>query len=120
MSRSEAGGERGFTLIEVLAAVLIVCLVFGLLLQSVTHNLADLSRARQEARAAQVAQDYLRDIEATLEAGDKVEDGVREEACGDPDKDLVCQTIVAEQKLPLPPDYPGELSPSPLFRAANE
>lgn len=118
--RSESAGERGFTLIEVLAAVLIVCLVFGLLLESVTHNLADLSRARLEARAAQVAQDHLKDIQMSLEAGEKLEDGTREEACDDPNNDLLCQTIVVEEKLALPADYPGDLSPSPLFHAPNE
>ena len=121
MSRSEARDEHGFTLIEVLAAVLIVCLVFGLLLESVTRNLRDLSRARQEARAAQVAEDKVRELEVILASGETIEDGVREEPCsGEGADDLICQTIVAPEKLALPADYPGELSPSPLFSAANE
>jgi prepilin-type N-terminal cleavage/methylation domain-containing protein len=116
-SRSEAG----FTLIEVLAAVLIVCLVFGLLLETVTRNLRDLSRARQEARAAQVAEDRVRELSVLISSGEKIEDGVREEPCSAENADdLICQTIVAEEKLALPADYPGELSPSPLFRRANE
>jgi prepilin-type N-terminal cleavage/methylation domain-containing protein len=119
LSRSE--GERGFTLIEVLAAVLIVCLVFGLLLESVTRNLRDLSRARQEARAAQAAEDKVRELEIVLASGEKIEDGVREEPCSSVgDEDLICQTIVAPEKLALPADYPGELSPSSLFSAAHE
>ncbi len=120
MAPSERGSERGFTLIEVLAAVLIVCLVFGLLLESVTRNLRDLSRARQEARAAQIAEDHVRELQALLDAGEKLEDGVKEEPCPEPDQDLTCQTIVSPEKLALPADYPGELSPSPLFTAANE
>jgi prepilin-type N-terminal cleavage/methylation domain-containing protein len=121
LSRSEARGERGFTLIEVLAAVLIVCLVFGLLLESVTHNLRDLSRAREEARAAQVAEDRVRELEVILASGEKLEDGVREEPCSAQGADdLICQTIVVPEKLALPADYPGELSPSRLFSAGNE
>jgi len=120
LPRSDTG-EDGFTLIEVLAAVLIVCLVFGLLLETVTRNLRDLSRARQEARAAQVAEDRAREMTVVLASGEKVEDGVHEEPCADENaQDLICQTIVSEEKLQLPPDYPGELSPSPLFSRANE
>ena len=120
MPRSETR-DSGFTLIEVLAAVLIVCLVFGLLLETVTRNLRDLSRARQEDRAAQVAEDHLRELGVVLASGEKLEDGVKEEPCEDENaQDLVCQTIVVEEKLQLPPDYPGELSPSPLFSRANE
>lgn len=121
MSRSDPRGERGFTLIEVLAAVLIVCLVFGLLLESVTHNLRDLSRAREEARAAQVAEDRVHELMVVLASGEKLEDGVREEPCSDEGTgEMICQTIVSPEKLALPADYPGELSPSPLFTAANE
>jgi len=113
--------ENGFTLIEVLAAVLIVCLVFGILLETVTRNLRDLSRARQETRAAQAAEDYLRDLGVVLASGEKLDDGVKEEACPDESaQDLICQTIVSEEKLQLPADYPGELSPSPLFSRGNE
>jgi len=97
--------DRGFTLIEVLAAILIVSLVFGLLLEAVTRNLADLSRARAEGRAAQLAENRLRDLRADLEVGTKLQDGIQE---------------VAPQKIKLPPDYPGELPPSPLFEVANE
>jgi len=120
LAPSERRNERGFTLIEVLAAVLIVCLVFGLLLESVTRNLRDLSRARQEARAAQIAEDRVRELQAVIESGEKVEDGVQEEPCPEPDQEMTCQTIVVPEKLALPADYPGELSPSPLFTAANE
>jgi prepilin-type N-terminal cleavage/methylation domain-containing protein len=119
LSPSEAQREHGFTLIEVLAAVLIVCLVFGLLLESVTHNLRDLSVARQDARAAQVAEDQVHEFELLVETGEKIEDGVREEPCVAAE-DLICQTIIAPTKLALPADYPGELTPSPLFAGPNE
>lgn len=117
--RSDSHGE-GFTLIEVLIAVLIVSLVFGLLLESVTRNLADLSRARAGARASQLAADRLRDLKVTLEAGEELEDGTKEGVFEAPDDDLRWQISVTPQTLPLPPDYKGELPPSPLFAAANE
>lgn len=112
--------ETGFTLIEVLAAVLIVSLVFGLLLESVTRNLADLGRARAEARAAQLAENRLRDLRAGLETGEKLEDGVKEGVFEEPDSDLHWQITVVPQTLTLPADYKGELPPSPLFDAPNE
>ncbi len=112
--------RSGFTLIEVLAAILIVSLVFGLLLESVTRNLADLSRARAAARAAQLAENRLRDLRADLETGQKLDDGVKEGVFEEPDSDLHWQITVLPQKLVLPPDYKGELPPSPLFDAPNE
>jgi prepilin-type N-terminal cleavage/methylation domain-containing protein len=112
--------ERGFTLIEVLIAVLIVSLVFGLLLESVTRNLADQSRARAGARASQLAADRVRDLKIELEGGEKLEDGVKDGAFEEPDQDMRWQISVAPQTLPLPPDYKGEISPSPLFSASNE
>lgn len=110
----------GFTLIEVLIAVLIVSLVFGLLLESVTHNLSDLSRARAGARASQLAADRVRDLKIQLESNDKLEDGVKEGSFEEPDDDMRWQMSVTPQTLPLPADYKGELPPSPLFEAANE
>jgi prepilin-type N-terminal cleavage/methylation domain-containing protein len=110
----------GFTLIEVLAAVLIVSLVFGLLLEAVTRNLRDLSRARTEARAAQLAEDRLRDLKIELEGGEKLEDGVQDGVFEDPDSDMHWQITVSPQTLALPADYKGELPPSPLFAVPNE
>ena len=69
--------DHGFTLIEVLAAVLIVSLVFGLLLESVTRNLADLGRSRLEARAADLAEQRARDLVTELAAGAALECGRR-------------------------------------------
>ncbi len=112
--------RAGFTLIEVLIAVLIVSLVFGLLLESVTRNLADLSRARAGARASQLAADKVRELKVLLESGEKLEDGVKEGSFDEPDQDMRWQISVAPQTLPLPPDYKGEISPSPLFSASNE
>jgi prepilin-type N-terminal cleavage/methylation domain-containing protein len=110
---------RGFTLIEVLAAVLIVSLVFGLLLESVTRNLHDLSRARNEARAAQLAEDRLRDLKAELAAGTPIQDGITDGLFDAPDQDMHWQISVTPQTLALPPDYRGDVPPSPLFYAAN-
>jgi prepilin-type N-terminal cleavage/methylation domain-containing protein len=112
--------DQGFTLIEVLAAVLIVSLVFGLLLESVTRNLADLGRARAESRRALLAADRVRELKAELEAGEKLEDGVKDGVFDEPDSDMKWQLTVTPQTLALPADYPGELPPSPLFGKSNE
>ncbi|MFI5316943.1 MAG: prepilin-type N-terminal cleavage/methylation domain-containing protein [Myxococcota bacterium] len=112
--------QLGFTLIEVLAAVLIVSLVFGLLLESVTRNLKDLSRARAETRSAELAEDKIAELRAELETGEKLDDGVTEGVFNSPDDDMHWQVGVVPQKLALPADYKGEVPPSPLFSAANE
>jgi len=109
----------GFTLIEVLAAILIVSLVFGLLLEAVTRNLRDLSRARAEARSAQLAENRLRDLRADLEVGTKVEDGIKEGVFDAPDDDLHWRITILPQKLLLPVDYRGQLPPSPLFQVPD-
>jgi len=120
LPRSDSqSGAAGFTLIEVLAAVLIVSLVFGLLLESVTRNLADLSRARAEARAAQLAEDRLRDLRAELASGTKLEDGVTDGQFDAPDQDMHWQIAVTPQSLALPAGYRGEMPPSPLFYATS-
>jgi prepilin-type N-terminal cleavage/methylation domain-containing protein len=118
MSRDsrKRGGTPGFTLIEVLAAILIVSLVFGLLLEAVTRNLRDLSRARAEARAAQLAENRLRDLRADLDVGTKVDDGIKEGVFDAPDDDLHWRITIVPQKLLLPADYRGEMSPSPVFQ----
>ena len=111
--------DPGFTLIEVLAAVLIVSLVFGLLLESVTRNLADLSRVRAEARAAQLCEDRLRDVRMGIAAGTRLDDGVTDGTFDEPDQDMHWQIAVTPQTLALPAGYRGETSPSPLFSTGN-
>lgn len=110
-----AASRDGFTLIEVLAALLIVGLVFGLLLESVTSNLDDLGRARFEARATQLAEERARQIAGEIGAGAAIEDGESEGEYEPPDDDLRWHVNVSEQTLDLPEDYPSEVSPSPLF-----
>ncbi len=99
--------------------MLIVSLVFGLLLESVTHNLADLGRARLEARATALAEQRLRELEIELAAGTPVELGVSEGAYEPPDDDLRWHITVSAQTLELPADYPGKTSPSSLFTKAG-
>lgn len=99
--------------------MLIVSLVFGLLLESVTQNLADLGRARLEARATQLAEERVREVAQEIEAGTPLEDGVQEGTYDAPDDDLRWHITVSAQTLALPDDYPGKESPSPLFTAAG-
>ncbi len=111
--------EHGFTLVEVLAALLIVSLVFGLLLESVTTNLASIGRARLEARAMQLAEQRARELEQQIATGAPVEDGETEGVYEEPDDDLKWLVSVTPQTLDLPADYPLERSPSPLFAPAG-
>jgi hypothetical protein len=103
----------------VLAALLIVSLVFGLLLESVTTNLSNLGRARFEARTMQLAEQRARQIELDIASGAAIEDGITEGVYEEPDDDLRWHISVSAHTLDLPADYPGEQSPSPLFALAG-
>lgn len=95
---------------------MIVSLVFGLLLESVTSNLSDIGRARLEARATQLAEERGREMVDELGLGSTVELGVTEGEYEDPDADLRWQVAVTEHTLDLPEDYPTDKEPpSPLF-----
>lgn len=102
-----------------LAALLIVSLVFGLLLESVTTNLSNIGRARLEARSMQLAEERARGLEAELANGAPIEDGVTEGEYEEPNEDLRWHISVSAQTLNLPADYPGEAPPSPLFAVAG-
>lgn len=102
-----------------LAALLIVSLVFGLLLESVTTNLSNIGRARLEARAMQLAEEKARDLEYEIANGAVVEDGTSEGDYEEPDEDLHWHVSVSAHTLDLPVDYPGKESPSPLFAVAG-
>lgn len=102
-----------------LAALLIVSLVFGLLLESVTTNLSNIGRARLEARSMQLAEERARGLEAEIANGAPIEDGVSEGEYEEPNEDLRWHISVSAQTLNLPADYPGEQPPSPLFAVAG-
>jgi prepilin-type N-terminal cleavage/methylation domain-containing protein len=118
MPRAQARAE-GFTLIEVLAALLIVSLVFGLLLESVTTNLANIGRARLEARSMELAEQRARELEIQIASGELIEDGETEGVYEEPDQDLRWHISVSARTLDLPADYPKEQPPSPLFALAG-
>lgn len=94
-------------------------LVFGLLLESVTSNIADFGRARLEARATQLAEQRVRELESEIASGAELESGESEGEFEPPDGDLRWRVTVTEQTLVLPADYPGKASPSPIFAAAG-
>jgi hypothetical protein len=95
--------------------LLIVSLVFGLLLESVTTNLSDIGRARLEARATQLAEQRARELEEELSLGTAIEIGVSDGEYEEPNDDLRWQIAVSEHSLDLPADYPDKAPPSPLF-----
>ncbi len=118
MPRARERAE-GFTLIEVLAALLIVSLVFGLLLESGPTNLANIGRARLEARSMELAEQRARELEIQIASGELIEDGETEGVYEEPDEDLRWHTSVSARTLDQPADYPKEEPPSPLFALAG-
>ncbi|MCP5068698.1 MAG: type II secretion system protein [bacterium] len=109
-----AGEKHGFTLIEVLMAVLVVALVYGFLLEFVTDNLAALHRARSETEIARLSEQKLREVEARVLSGEELaesEDGAFEE----PFQDYLFRVDLTPYQIPLPASFTGQIAPSKLF-----
>jgi len=103
----------------VLAALLIVSLVFGLLLESVTTNLSNIGRARREARAMRLAEQRARELQDDILTFGALDDGTTEGVYEEPDDDLRWQVSVTPHTLDLPADYPKKDPPSPIFAVAS-
>lgn len=86
MQRSSSGSERvrarapgGFTLLEVLAAVLVLGLLYTVLADVAIHGLRAEGESRRRLEASLYADELLADIEGAIAAGDIPLIGVEEE-----------------------------------------
>jgi prepilin-type N-terminal cleavage/methylation domain-containing protein len=108
----------GFTLLEVLIAVFVLGSVLGSLLTMVGGNLARLSDARRELLEARLAEQRIREIEAEIQSGQEVRDGVDEGRFEAPNDDLAWQVVVEPYRIPLPIGY-NAAPASPLFEMGD-
>ncbi len=105
----------GFTLLEVMIAVLVLGTVFGALLQLMNGHLARLADARQELAEAGLAEARLREIWTVAESGTLPKAG-RSSGTFDPPYDYVqWELVVAEAQIPLPEELEADAAASSLF-----
>lgn len=109
----------GFTLLEVLIAVFVLGTVLGSLLTMVGGNLARLSDARRELLEARLAEQRIREIEAEIQSGQEVRDGIDAGRFEAPNDDLAWQVVVEPYRVPLPVGYDATPA-SPLFEMGED
>lgn len=111
-----AGPARGFTLIEVLAAMLILALVGTALLSQVTDLTEQLRRSRDEDRAAAAGERYARELLAQLQGGGEIpEPGTQTGRFETEDEDLTWELEVEAYAVPLPGERAADRALSSVF-----
>jgi general secretion pathway protein I len=99
--------QRGFTLLEVMVAFVLLAVALGLLLSILSRGLQQISRAQAETEATLHAQSLL-DAIGTLET---IEPGIRD---GEFDRGKYRWRLqVSESPDPAPPPPPADGSPLP-------
>lgn len=106
------GEEAGFTLLEVMVAIVVLGLVMGTLIARVTENLDRLGEARRELRSLLLAEERMRDLESDARDGTLPELGRTSGSFNAPDDDLAWELDVEGWNVPFPrntarPDSPG-------------
>ena len=101
--------ERGFTLLEVMVAFVILAIALGLLLGMLSRGLKQVAQAGNETEAALHAQSLL-DAFGTLEA---IEPGTRDGEFDDGRYRWRLQVDEAPDPAPPPPPPEGEPQPNP-------
>jgi prepilin-type N-terminal cleavage/methylation domain-containing protein len=71
--------SRGFTLLEVMAAVAILGLVYAVLARAATQGVVTEGESRRRMEAALLADERLADLETRLATGEVLPDGIRED-----------------------------------------
>ena len=107
--------SAGFTFLEVIIAVLVVGLSFGVLLGAVSQNLKATGRAQRESHAAELAELRARQILNNLATGAWLRDGTDTGTFSPPDDHLSWEVGVETYQLPLPAHYERDGVPSQIF-----
>jgi prepilin-type N-terminal cleavage/methylation domain-containing protein len=109
------GDEAGFTLLEVMLAIVVLGLVMGQLIASVTQNLDRLGEARRELRALLLAEERMRDLEHDARGGTLPELGRTSGSFEAPDDDLAWELEVEGWNVPFPRNPARPNSPGGIF-----
>jgi prepilin-type N-terminal cleavage/methylation domain-containing protein len=114
--RPRAGTRQsGFTLIEVLVAVLLLGLVVGSLVVSVQQNLSALAGAREDLERLRLAEGRLRELQEDVAAGTPPETGHTEGTFPAPDDGYAWDLAIDPFLVPLPPGVDGDIQLSSVF-----
>ena len=101
---------RGFTLLEVLLAFVILAVAMGLLMSMLSRGLGQVRRAQDESEAAMYAQSLL-DSTGVLES---LQEGQREGAWAGGRYRYRLDVREVEDPTPKPPTVPGAPTPTPV------
>ncbi len=97
-TRRRPRASRGFTLLEVLAAVAVLGLVYSLIATAAIHGLRAEGDATRRLRASLLADEWITNIEAQIAAGTPPALGETEEEHGD----FVVRTAVSGLEIAIP------------------
>ncbi len=95
-------GREGFTLVELLVAFFVFSVTLSGLLPLVTQSVAALSRAQDQAAAAQLGELRLREILSSAEAGSLPPAGVTRGQFPEPHEHYLWELRVEPAAMPLP------------------
>jgi prepilin-type N-terminal cleavage/methylation domain-containing protein len=108
--------SHGFTLLEVIVAIVVFATVMSLLIQLVTQNLRRTADARDELRAARLAEGKLREILFQAESGELPDPGASQGSFEGDDEDMAFEIKVDNFGIPLPQGAAKQVVPgSGLF-----
>lgn len=100
---------RGFTLLEVIVAIVVFATVMSLLIQLVTQNLRRTADARDNLRAARLAEGKLREIVFQAEKGELPDPGESQGNFEGDDEDMAFQLKIETYSLALPQGAPKKV-----------
>lgn len=101
--------SQGFTLLEVVVAVFVFGTVMTVLIQLVSQNLRRTADARDELRAARLAEGKLREILFTAEKGELPDPGTNQGNFEGDDADMAFDVAVETFGVPLPEGAPKQV-----------
>jgi type II secretory pathway pseudopilin PulG len=102
----------GFTLLEVIVAVFVFFTVMSILITLVSQNLRRTADAREELRAARLAEGKLREILFAAEKGELPEPGTNQgtfEAAPEDEPVMAFEVAVENYAIPLPRGAPKQV-----------
>ena len=101
--------SHGFTLLEVVVACFVFCTVMAVLIQLVSQNLRRTADARDELRAARLAEGKLREVLFAAEKGELPDPGTNQGNFEGDDEDMAFEVAVETYGVPLPQGAPKQV-----------
>lgn len=105
----------GFTLLEVLLAVFVLAIGMGSLIEMVSQNLRELSRANERTGAMRLAEQRVRELAAETSLGQIPPLGTTDGVFEEPYEDMLWELRVEAWAIPLEEDTPERRATSSIF-----